>query len=289
MSARVEAMVTMAPLAARRACDRQCGDVRSEASRREVGARGTPSDATGRASARRNGFQRPAAGDRQRSRSGWAMPADKLAPINATLYKKLTYEPVNDFVPVALVASIPLVLVVNPSLPVRSAGDLVALVKGKRSRLSYASGGSGSAPHLAGELFKSMAAIDMNSRPLSGRAAGADRCGRRACRRDVCRSRHGTASDARRKGASARRHVADERARHSRCRADRADRRSKLRRGIVAVAFGTRKDTARHRRFLVDHVRNRPIATRAGAIAATFGPVAAGRSLRDPHSDHEPS
>jgi tripartite-type tricarboxylate transporter receptor subunit TctC len=88
--------------------------------------------------------------------------------INATLYKKLTYEPVNDFVPVALVASIPLVLVVNPSLPVRSAGDLVALVKGKRSRLSYASGGSGSAPHLAGELFKSMAAIDMTHVPYRG-------------------------------------------------------------------------------------------------------------------------
>jgi tripartite-type tricarboxylate transporter receptor subunit TctC len=88
--------------------------------------------------------------------------------INPTLYKKLAYDPTNDFVPVALVASIPLVLVVNPSLPARSAGDLVALAKEKRVSLSYASGGSGSAPHLAGELFKSMAAIDMTHVPYRG-------------------------------------------------------------------------------------------------------------------------
>ena len=73
-----------------------------------------------------------------------------------------------DFVPVALVAHIPLVLVVHPSLPVRSAGDLVALAKEAPGRLSYASGGTGSAPHLFGELFKSMAGIEMTHVPYRG-------------------------------------------------------------------------------------------------------------------------
>jgi tripartite-type tricarboxylate transporter receptor subunit TctC len=88
--------------------------------------------------------------------------------INPTLYKKLAYNPANDFAPVALVANIPLVLVVNPSLPVKSARDLVAFAREQAGRLSYASGGSGSAPHLAGELFKSMAAIDMTHVPYRG-------------------------------------------------------------------------------------------------------------------------
>lgn len=88
--------------------------------------------------------------------------------INKTLYKTLTYDPVKDFVPIALVAHIPLVLVVHPSLPVRSAGDLVALAKQSPGRLSYASGGTGSAPHLFGELFKSMAGIEMTHVPYRG-------------------------------------------------------------------------------------------------------------------------
>jgi tripartite-type tricarboxylate transporter receptor subunit TctC len=69
---------------------------------------------------------------------------------------------------VALVANIPLLLVASPSLPVRSVGDLVALAREHGSRLSFASGGSGSAPHLAGELFKTMAAIDMTHVPYRG-------------------------------------------------------------------------------------------------------------------------
>jgi tripartite-type tricarboxylate transporter receptor subunit TctC len=87
--------------------------------------------------------------------------------INRTLYKKLSFDPSNDFSPVALVANIPLLLVVNPSLPVRSVEGLISLAKGG-GRLSYASGGSGSAPHLAGELFKAMAAIDMTHVPYRG-------------------------------------------------------------------------------------------------------------------------
>ena len=88
--------------------------------------------------------------------------------INRTLYKKITYDPSNDFAPLVLMANIPLVLVVNPSLPARSASDLVALAKAQPGRLSFASGGSGSAPHLAGELFKSMAGINMTHVPYRG-------------------------------------------------------------------------------------------------------------------------
>jgi tripartite-type tricarboxylate transporter receptor subunit TctC len=88
--------------------------------------------------------------------------------INATLYKKLSYDPASDFLPIALVASIPLVLVVNPSLSVRSVTDLIALAKQEPGRLSYASGGSGSAPHLFGELFKSAAGIEMTHVPYRG-------------------------------------------------------------------------------------------------------------------------
>jgi tripartite-type tricarboxylate transporter receptor subunit TctC len=88
--------------------------------------------------------------------------------INATLYKKLLHDPVRDFAPLALVANVPLVLVVNSALPVRSVTDLIKLAKASPDRLSYASGGSGSAPHLFGELFKSLAGIEMIHVPYRG-------------------------------------------------------------------------------------------------------------------------
>jgi tripartite-type tricarboxylate transporter receptor subunit TctC len=88
--------------------------------------------------------------------------------INATLYKKLLHDPLKDLAPVALVADVPLVLVVNPALPVRSVTDLIALAKASPGHLSYASGGSGSAPHLFGELFKSLAGIEMTHVPYRG-------------------------------------------------------------------------------------------------------------------------
>jgi tripartite-type tricarboxylate transporter receptor subunit TctC len=88
--------------------------------------------------------------------------------INATLYKKLLHDPLKDLAPVALVADVPLVLVVNPALPVRSVTDLVAHAKASPGHLSYASGGSGSAPHLFGELFKSLAGIEMTHVPYRG-------------------------------------------------------------------------------------------------------------------------
>jgi tripartite-type tricarboxylate transporter receptor subunit TctC len=84
--------------------------------------------------------------------------------INASLHKKLPYDSTMSFSPIALVAEIPLILVVNPALPVRSVHDLLALAKQKPG-LSYASSGLGSALHLAAGLFKGMTGIEMTHVP----------------------------------------------------------------------------------------------------------------------------
>ncbi len=88
--------------------------------------------------------------------------------INATLHKKLPYDPATDFVPLALVANVPFVLVVNPSLPVKSVGDLIKLAKEKPGTLSYGTSGPGSPHHLYAELFKSMTNIEMEHVPYKG-------------------------------------------------------------------------------------------------------------------------
>lgn len=90
--------------------------------------------------------------------------------INPSLYRKLPYDAVKDFAPVSLIGVGPNVLVVHPSLPVKSVKDLIALAKAHPGKLSYASSGVGGAPHLAGELFKSMAGVDMVHIPYKGAA-----------------------------------------------------------------------------------------------------------------------
>ena len=90
--------------------------------------------------------------------------------INPTLYASIPYDPVRDFIPVTQVASTPNVLVVNPSLPVKSVRDFVAYAKANPGKLNFGSGSTGSAGHLAGELFKSMAGIDMTHVPYKGAA-----------------------------------------------------------------------------------------------------------------------
>ncbi|HZO47113.1 MAG TPA: tripartite tricarboxylate transporter substrate binding protein [Xanthobacteraceae bacterium] len=85
---------------------------------------------------------------------------------NVTLYKSLPYDPVKDFVPIALYVKIPFVLVVHPSLPVQSVADLIKLAKSRT--LSYASTGTGAVPHMAGELLKSMTGIEMTHVPYRG-------------------------------------------------------------------------------------------------------------------------
>ena len=88
--------------------------------------------------------------------------------INATLHKKLPYDPVADFVPLALVANVPFVLVVNPALPIKSVSDLIKLAKEKPNALSYGTSGPGSPHHLYAELFKSMTGIEMIHVPYKG-------------------------------------------------------------------------------------------------------------------------
>src|SRR6476619_4633769 len=90
--------------------------------------------------------------------------------ISATMYKKLPYDPVKDFVPLALGGRIPFVLVANPSLPVRSVAELVQYAKDHPGMLSFASGGPGSPHHLYGELLKSMTGIEMTHVPYKGSA-----------------------------------------------------------------------------------------------------------------------
>jgi tripartite-type tricarboxylate transporter receptor subunit TctC len=86
------------------------------------------------------------------------------------LYKDLPFDPLNDLSPVTLVVNGLSVLVVNPELPVRTAGELVAYAKKNPNQLSFASAGSGTDTHLAGELFKSMTGTSMVHIPYKGGA-----------------------------------------------------------------------------------------------------------------------
>jgi tripartite-type tricarboxylate transporter receptor subunit TctC len=88
--------------------------------------------------------------------------------VNVTLYDKLSYDPVKDFVPVNLAAITPNLMVVNPALPAKTVREFVALAKGKPGSINYASGGSGTPSHLAAELFKTMAGIQMSHIPYKG-------------------------------------------------------------------------------------------------------------------------
>lgn len=91
--------------------------------------------------------------------------------INPSLYARLSYDAVKDFVPISLVGTLPNVLVVNPGVPAKSVQELVALAKAKPpGTLNFASGGNGTTHHLAGELFKHMAGVDMTHVPYKGNA-----------------------------------------------------------------------------------------------------------------------
>jgi tripartite-type tricarboxylate transporter receptor subunit TctC len=87
---------------------------------------------------------------------------------NASLYKKINYDPVRDFSPITLVGSQPNVLYVHPSVPARSLAELIALAKANPGKINYATGGHGTSPHLAGELLKTEAKIDIVHVPYRG-------------------------------------------------------------------------------------------------------------------------
>jgi tripartite-type tricarboxylate transporter receptor subunit TctC len=88
--------------------------------------------------------------------------------IAPALYRRLPYDPQRDFDPVALIASVPLILAVHPSLPVRGVADLISLAKRRPGEIEYSSGGNGTPPHLAAELFKTLAKIDILHVPYKG-------------------------------------------------------------------------------------------------------------------------
>ena len=120
---------------------------------------------------------RPGAGGNIGMEQGAKAPPDgytlTLAPVGnltiaPSLYSKLPYDPARDYAPITVIAAVPNVLIVHPSVPAKSLRELIALAKAKPGTLNYASPGNGSGAHLAGELLKSMAGIDIVHVPYNG-------------------------------------------------------------------------------------------------------------------------
>jgi len=88
--------------------------------------------------------------------------------INASLYSKLPYDPAKDFAPIAMLATLPNMLVVHPSLNVNSVAELIALLKANPDKYSFSSSGNGTSQHISGELFKSMTGVSMQHIPYKG-------------------------------------------------------------------------------------------------------------------------
>lgn len=93
--------------------------------------------------------------------------------VNPHIYARIPYDPVKDFVPVTRLGAGSLVLVVNPNLPVKNVGELVALARERNGQLSFGSPGVGTPPHLAGELFKREAGVQVVHVPYKGGGAAA--------------------------------------------------------------------------------------------------------------------
>lgn len=90
--------------------------------------------------------------------------------INPNLYRDLPYDAEKDFAPIALVATLPNLLVVNPAVPAKTVKELIALAKAKPGELAFASAGSGTTQHLSGVIFNKMAGVDMLHVPYKGNA-----------------------------------------------------------------------------------------------------------------------
>lgn len=91
--------------------------------------------------------------------------------VNPGLYRKLPYDPQRDFAPVSLVSTAPNILIVHPSLPVKSVKDLIAIARARPGDLTFGSGSNGSTAHLSGELFRAMAKVNMVHVPFKGAPA----------------------------------------------------------------------------------------------------------------------
>ena len=119
---------------------------------------------------------RPGAGGNVGTEYGARQPADGYAivlaspslSISPALYKKLGYDPVKDFAPITLVAQIPNILLVHPSVPAKTLKDLVQLAKANPGKLNFGSGGLGTSNHLGSEMLKGLTGIDMVHVPYKG-------------------------------------------------------------------------------------------------------------------------
>ena len=98
----------------------------------------------------------------------WFLGNNGILATNQALYQKMPFDSVRDFATVVLIATQPSVLVTHPSLPVKNVKELVALAKARPGQLNYASSGTGTAGHLAGELFKGLAGVNYQHIPYKG-------------------------------------------------------------------------------------------------------------------------
>jgi tripartite-type tricarboxylate transporter receptor subunit TctC len=96
------------------------------------------------------------------------MATSTTLAINKTLYKKLPYDPVKDFTPIALVAGVPFALIINPTLPPKTLAEFIAYAKSKPGELAYGSAGNGSPQHLGAEMLRTAAGIDIRHVPYRG-------------------------------------------------------------------------------------------------------------------------
>ena len=88
--------------------------------------------------------------------------------INVTLYPKLPYDPIKDFTPITMLATLPNMLVVHPSVGVNSVAELIALLKANPNKYSFGSAGNGTSQHMSGELFKTLTGVSMQHIPYKG-------------------------------------------------------------------------------------------------------------------------
>ena len=101
----------------------------------------------------------------------WLITLDNVATVNASLYSKLAFDPARDLAPVTMLVESPLVMVVNPALPVRTARDLVQLARARPGEIRFATAGSGTPQHFAGVLLSSLARIRIEHIPYKGSIA----------------------------------------------------------------------------------------------------------------------
>ena len=102
--------------------------------------------------------------------------------INATLYDKLNFNFIRDIAPVASITRTPCVMLVNPSVPAKTVPEFIAYAKANPGKINMASGGNGTASHMAGELFKMMAGVDMVHVPYRGAGPRSPTCSAGRCR-----------------------------------------------------------------------------------------------------------